>query len=142
MEEGKENVSTSSEKKGGKKKLERQRSRLQMQAPSSIQVTHTSISSLSDWNIPIPLLSPLDFPNPLHHHHHPSNTTPPPPSSSSFIDIDHQELRQREEKDDGEIKGNKSAGTGWRGWQHPAEPFHYEPVAGKTPAFLLPSHCT
>ncbi|XP_039120370.1 uncharacterized protein At4g14450, chloroplastic-like [Dioscorea cayenensis subsp. rotundata] len=140
MEEEKESVSTSSEKKGAKKKLERQRSRLQMQAPSSIQVTHTSISSLSDWNIPIPLLSPLDFPNPLHHH--PSNIPPPSSSSSSsFIDIDHQELRQREEKDDGDIKGNKS-GTGWRGWQHPAEPFHYEPVPGKAPAFLLPSHCT
>ncbi|KAJ0967278.1 hypothetical protein J5N97_024195 [Dioscorea zingiberensis] len=115
-------ISKEKQEKGGRK-LERQRSRLQMQAPSSIEVAPAGIS-FSDWNIAIPLLSPLDLQNPLQ-----SSLS----SSSSFD----QELRRREEKD-----SEPNGTSGWRAWKHPAAPFHYEPVPGNAPAFLLPSHCT
>ncbi|XP_020095100.1 uncharacterized protein At4g14450, chloroplastic-like [Ananas comosus] len=41
-------------------KLQRQKSRLQMQAPSAIQVGRAEPAAVAEWRAAIPLLSPLD----------------------------------------------------------------------------------
>lgn len=98
-------------------KLRRQRSRLQMQAPSSIQVCPAALRDASEWKVAIPLLSPLDSPS-LPTLGDPTAETPPPPEG------------KRVEESEG--------GARRPAWQHPAAPFYYEPVPGNAPAFPVP----
>ncbi|KAG1354921.1 hypothetical protein COCNU_07G010330 [Cocos nucifera] len=107
-------------KRGGK--LCRQRSRLQMHAPRSIQVGPTP-ASLAEWRVAIPLLSPLDI------------STIPLTAEAEAAPPTEEEGRSP----DGEKKEEVS--RRWTAWQHPAAPFYYEPVPGNEPAFVVP-RCT
>lgn len=100
------------------RKLSRQRSRLQMHAPSSIQVAPAAASAaaVADWNVAIPLLSPIDI-------------VSLPPHSDEAASRDARQPSDDEKQE----RAQK-----WAAWQHQAAPFYYEPVAGKGPAFLSP----
>ncbi|KAL5068311.1 hypothetical protein RYX36_019198 [Vicia faba] len=81
-----------------------QTSRLQKRAPSSLQINRPL-----DWNVAIPLLSPL------------ASSPPPQPDPSQR----HQGSTAEPEKDVVTFKN----------WQHPAAPFCYEP-APMVPPFV------
>ncbi|XP_010104059.2 LOW QUALITY PROTEIN: uncharacterized protein At4g14450, chloroplastic [Morus notabilis] len=83
----------------------RQPSRLQRRAPASLQ-----ISPVSDWNVAIPLLSPLASPS-----------SPPPPPNSKPLD------RTADNKSR-DADSDKPPVVVFKKWQaHPAAPFSYEP---------------
>ncbi|CDO99193.1 unnamed protein product [Coffea canephora] len=97
-----------------------QPSRLQRRAPASIQ-----INRVTDWNVAIPLLSPLI-------------TSPTSPGSTDLT----AEIKSRsgggvEESEKKEkLQPGVSAATSFKKWQHPAAPFCYEPAP------LVPFVCT
>ncbi|KAK8940290.1 hypothetical protein KSP40_PGU011859 [Platanthera guangdongensis] len=104
-------------------KKRRNRSRLRMHAPASIQVVPPP-SNFAEWNVAIPLLSPLDI-----------------VSLSSIVDLWLSDLSSEE--------GESPAADDYadREWRHPAEPFFYEPLPANSSAFAvsqcsrgLPSH--
>ncbi|KAK7279209.1 hypothetical protein RJT34_24255 [Clitoria ternatea] len=78
----------------------RQPSRLQSRAPSSLQINRAV-----DWNVAIPLLSPLA-----------SSPPPPPPPKEEPP----QQRRQNSEPEKAVV---------FKKWQHPAAPFCYEPAS-------------
>ncbi|XP_050374941.1 uncharacterized protein At4g14450, chloroplastic-like [Argentina anserina] len=95
----------------------RQPSRLQRRAPPPASL---QINPVADWNVAIPLLSPLVSPDrptadskprddsrPHHHHHHKLQKPDPPRHQSA--------------------EAEKSAAV-FKKWQHPAAPFCYEPA--------------
>ncbi|KAJ4747168.1 hypothetical protein LUZ62_051858 [Rhynchospora pubera] len=108
------------------RKLHRQRSRLQMQAPASIQVGPAEITSISNWQAPIPLLSPLDV-SPVQHNY--------------MSEKDHD--RAVDHGTDAASTATAASAVAASGamWRHPAEPFYYEPLPGCTPGFVF-SNCT
>ncbi|PKA47779.1 Uncharacterized protein AXF42_Ash021109 [Apostasia shenzhenica] len=107
---------STAEATGGGKML-RRRSRLSMHAPASIQVEPPS-GSVAEWNVAIPLLSPLDIVS--------MPTEGAGPSSDSAA---------VEAEGGGGDRGKEVAGM----WRHPAEPFYYEPPpANAPPAFAVP----
>ncbi|XP_077240288.1 uncharacterized protein At4g14450, chloroplastic-like [Tasmannia lanceolata] len=79
-------------------------SRLQRRAPASIEVKLGS-----DWNIAIPLLSPLVV------------TSPPPLFDDRTVEIPKEELGV-----DRQPSINQK--PNFRSWQHPAAPFYAEPA--------------
>ncbi|XP_072956543.1 uncharacterized protein At4g14450, chloroplastic-like [Typha angustifolia] len=99
--------------------MRRQRSRLQMRAPSSIQVCPAEPTAVAEWRVAIPLLSPLDISTVPRVHRavgerHGVVTSPPVDSRSDSWPMT---------------------------WQHPAAPFYNEPMTGNAPGFVLPPHC-
>ncbi|KAK8940170.1 hypothetical protein KSP40_PGU011860 [Platanthera guangdongensis] len=101
----------------------RNRSRLRIHAPTSIQVVPPP-SSLVMWNVAIPLLSPIDI-----------------VSLSSIVDLWPPDLSSEE--------GESPAADDYadREWLHPVEPLFYEPLPANSPALAvsqrsrgLPSH--
>ncbi|XP_071690577.1 uncharacterized protein At4g14450, chloroplastic-like [Rutidosis leptorrhynchoides] len=98
----------------------RQPSRLQRRAPASIQV-----SPSSQWNVAIPLLSPLIT----------------SPENRNCIDNSNDEYRRVVNSDDNNNKIVKpepeKTPIVCKKWQHPAAPFYYEPAPT-----LLQSICT
>lgn len=110
-------------------KLTRQRSRLQMHAPSSIQVAALPAAAVAQWNVAIPLLSPLDIVSlPSHHCDPTADDTPKDTRQPS----DDSARRSAAEEARRAVK--------WATWQQPAALFYHEPVGGTGLAFLLP-HC-
>ncbi|CAK8572025.1 unnamed protein product [Lathyrus sativus] len=83
-----------------------QTSRLQKRAPSSLQINRSL-----DWNVAIPLLSPL--------------ASSPPPQPSHDLSQRHQGTTAEPEK----------VVVTFKNWQHPAAPFCYEP-APMVPPFV------
>ncbi|KAH0463500.1 hypothetical protein IEQ34_008082 [Dendrobium chrysotoxum] len=100
--------------------IRRDRSRLRMHAPSSIQVGPPS-ESFAEWKVAIPLLSPLDIVS------FPLIGDMRPPDSTS---------------EEGETPVVVAAG-GYvnREWRHPAEPFYYESAPANAPTFAV-SRCS
>ncbi|XP_059632389.1 uncharacterized protein At4g14450, chloroplastic-like [Cornus florida] len=99
----------------------RQSSRLQRRAPASIQ-----ISPASDWNIAIPLLSPLV-------------TSPSSPKSKDRTMEMRSSTANKEESKKEQINHRvmePEKPMVFQKWQHPAAPFCYEPAP------LLPFICT
>ncbi|KAK9059012.1 hypothetical protein SSX86_008784 [Deinandra increscens subsp. villosa] len=92
-----------------------QLSRLQRRAPASIQV-----SPASNWNVAIPLLSPLA-------------TSP----KRNCIEISQEECRRAVNIDNKSLSESEKAPIVYKKWQHPAAPFFYEPAPT-----LLQSICT
>ncbi|XP_062108135.1 uncharacterized protein At4g14450, chloroplastic-like [Humulus lupulus] len=82
----------------------RQPSRLQRRAPASLQ-----ISPVSDWNVAIPLLSPLVSPS--------SPKALDRTVDNKSRDDHHQRLRQSSEPEKPIV---------FKKWQHPAAPFCYD----------------
>ncbi|GMH28528.1 hypothetical protein Nepgr_030371 [Nepenthes gracilis] len=82
----------------------RQPSRLQRRAPASIQVNR------SEWNVAIPLLSPLA-------------SSPPP--NRLFDQTAEMESRQGHHQ---LPSGSEQKPAPFKKWQHPAAPFFYEPA--------------
>ncbi|TKY53701.1 PH-1 protein [Spatholobus suberectus] len=78
----------------------RQPSRLQSRAPSSLQINRAV-----DWNVAIPLLSPL------------ASSPPPPPPP------------QKEEPPQQRRQSAEPEKVVFKKWQHPAAPFCYEPAS-------------
>ncbi|KAJ9536877.1 hypothetical protein OSB04_029610 [Centaurea solstitialis] len=72
-------------------------------APASIQIT-PPVSS--DWNVAIPLLTPL----------------PPVQNTNRITTISSSNTRQESPESE------KQATTEYKKWQHPADPFYYEPA--------------
>ncbi|GAB4850968.1 hypothetical protein Ancab_030264 [Ancistrocladus abbreviatus] len=81
----------------------RQSSRLQRRAPASIQVNRSS-----DWNVAIPLLSPLA-------------SSPPSLLFDQTAEIESRQGHQM-------TSGTESKPVVFKKWQHPAAPFCYEPA--------------
>ncbi|KAJ1701897.1 hypothetical protein LUZ63_001676 [Rhynchospora breviuscula] len=106
------------------RKLHRQRSRLQMHAPASIQVGPAEITSISNWQAPIPLLSPLDV-SPVQHNY--------------MSERDHDRPVDDMDATSTATAASAVAASGAM-WRHPAEPFYYEPLPGCTPGFVF-SNC-
>ncbi|XP_057732775.1 uncharacterized protein At4g14450, chloroplastic-like [Arachis stenosperma] len=88
-----------------------QPSRLQRRAPSSLQINRAV-----DWNVAIPLLSPLTSSPTTQQPDHPKPQDPP----------------QRHHDSPAE---KKTAAAAFMKWQHPAAPFFYEPAPG-VPSFV------
>lgn len=105
------------------RKLQRQRSRLQMHAPASIAVGPVEPASISNWQAPIPLLSPLDV-SPVHGSDMSEKDSNSPVSETEAV----------------AATGTTVAPSGVM-WRHPAEPFYYEPLQGCKPGFAF-SNCT
>lgn len=84
---------------------QRKPSRLQRQAPASIQ-----ISPVSSWNVAIPLLSPL---------------ASSPPSIDRRVTEKREEPPRQEQKR--QIQAKEPEKIVFKMWQHPAAPFCYEP---------------
>lgn len=105
------------------RKLQRQRSRLQMHAPASITIGRVEPASISNWQVPIPLLSPLDI-------------SPVYDSGMSEKDCE-SALSETNAAATGTAVSAVASGAMWR---HPAEPFYYEPLPGCTPGFAF-SNC-
>ncbi|CAK9183891.1 unnamed protein product, partial [Ilex paraguariensis] len=82
----------------------RQSIRLQRRAPASIQINRPS-----DWNVAIPLLSPLV-------------TSPSAPQSKKLT----AEIRRPDDNQSTEAAKEKA--VVFKKWQHPAAPFCYEPA--------------
>nr|CAD1818970.1 unnamed protein product [Ananas comosus var. bracteatus] len=91
-------------------KLRRQKSRLQMQAPSAIQVGRAEPAAVAEWRAAIPSLSPLDV-----------STT----AAAAVPRADRTAAADEVKAADGGA------------WRHPAAPFYYEPVPGNAPAFVF-----
>ncbi|XP_047164931.1 uncharacterized protein At4g14450, chloroplastic-like [Vigna umbellata] len=85
------------------RRARRQPSRLQSHAPSSLQINRSV-----QWNVAIPLLSPLA-------------SSPPPPPPPPQKDEPPQQQQRPPEK------------IVFKKWQHPAAPFCYEPPSVVTP---------
>ncbi|BAT96609.1 hypothetical protein LR48_Vigan02g010500 [Vigna angularis] len=85
------------------RRARRQPSRLQSHAPSSLQINRSA-----QWNVAIPLLSPLA-------------SSPPPPPPPAQKDEPPQQQQRPPEK------------IVFKKWQHPAAPFCYEPPSVVTP---------
>ncbi|KAG0454394.1 hypothetical protein HPP92_025698 [Vanilla planifolia] len=103
-------MSTVGTRGGNGGRICRKPGRLQMHAPSSIQVGQPSGSFL-EWKVAIPLLSPLDM--------------------CSFPATVPEEGR--------ETSAESARGGGEIGqWRHPAEPFCYEPIPASAPIFAFP----
>ncbi|KAF3456839.1 hypothetical protein FNV43_RR01493 [Rhamnella rubrinervis] len=85
-------------------------SRLQRRAPASLQ-----ISPVSDWNIAIPLLSPLVSP------------TSPKAVADRTVEIKSREEQRHHHHHDQNEEPKKQ--VVFNKWQHPAAPFCYEPTA-------------
>ncbi|XP_010262271.1 PREDICTED: uncharacterized protein At4g14450, chloroplastic-like [Nelumbo nucifera] len=98
--------------------------RLQEKAPASIQVSRASFSS--GWKIAIPLLTPLvvspTSPNTTQWMVEVLRTSS---SSSSSSSCSGEESRQQQQQDLQIPEAEKSI---FKGWQHPAAPFFYEPA--------------
>ncbi|KAI3756738.1 hypothetical protein L1987_56561 [Smallanthus sonchifolius] len=94
-----------------------QPSRLQRRAPASIQVT-----PVSNWNVAIPLLSPL---------------ATSPDAKRNCIDINEEECRRVVNSDNKSVPESEKVPIVCKKWQHPAAPFFYEPAPT-----LLHSICT
>lgn len=105
------------------RKLQRQRSRLQMHAPASINVGPVEPASISNWQAPIPLLSPLDV-SPVHGDNNSSLSVTDAAATATAAAAS--------------VVAPSGASAMWR---HPAEPFYYEPLPGCTPGFAF-SNCT
>ncbi|CAJ2673813.1 hypothetical protein L195_g044095 [Trifolium pratense] len=80
----------------------RQPNRLQSRAPSSLQINRTV-----DWNIAIPLLSPVA-------------SSPPPQTQAKREEIKPQQQRRQIAEAEKIV---------FKKWQHPAAPFCYEPAS-------------
>ncbi|GMH08518.1 hypothetical protein Nepgr_010358 [Nepenthes gracilis] len=80
-------------------------SRLQRRAPASIQINRSS-----DWNVAIPLLSPL---------------ASSPPSNRLFDQTAEIESRKNHHQ---MASGSEQKPAVFKKWQHPASPFFYEPA--------------
>ncbi|KAJ1409449.1 hypothetical protein SESBI_22738 [Sesbania bispinosa] len=85
-----------------------QPSRLQRRAPSSLQINRAV-----DWNVAIPLLSPL--------------ASSPPPQM--------QEMKPPQEPPQRHTAEPEKVVVSFKNWQHPAAPFCYEP-APMVPPFV------
>ncbi|KAL3506079.1 hypothetical protein ACH5RR_031461 [Cinchona calisaya] len=92
----------------------RQPSRLQRRAPASIQ-----IKRVTDWNVAIPLLSPLI-------------TSP----TSNNLTAEIKSVVEESEKKEKQPGASAMTTTSFKKWQHPAAPFCYEPAP------LVPFVCT
>ncbi|XP_076932115.1 uncharacterized protein At4g14450, chloroplastic-like [Bidens hawaiensis] len=105
-------------------KSKRQPSRLQRRAPASIQV-----APASQWNVAIPLLSPL--------------VTSPEVKMSCVNSNNNQEECRRAVSSDNSNKvvvpPPEKAPVVYKKWQHPAAPFYYEPAPAMT---VLQSICS
>ncbi|KAF3322148.1 hypothetical protein FCM35_KLT13289 [Carex littledalei] len=108
------------------RKLQRQRSRLQMHAPASIKVGPVEPASISNWQAPIPLLSPLDV-SPVH--------------SDNMSEKDHNSPPSETDAAAAAAASVVAPSGASAMWRHPAEPFYYEPLSGCTPGFAF-SNCT
>ncbi|CAI9118241.1 OLC1v1019778C1 [Oldenlandia corymbosa var. corymbosa] len=86
----------------------RQSSRLQGRAPASIQVNR-----VTDWNVAIPLLSPLV-------------QSPTSPRSHILTGAETSSSEKKEKLQSG--TSGSTATTSFKKWQHPAAPFYYEPA--------------
>ncbi|XP_028780652.1 uncharacterized protein At4g14450, chloroplastic-like [Neltuma alba] len=95
----------------GSRKQQQQPSRLQMRAPSSLQVNRSC-----DWNVAIPLLSPL--------------ASSPPPVKLGAPATEREEARQQQRQ-----QGAEPEKVVFKKWQHPAAPFCYEPPSVAPPFF-------
>ncbi|GAB2294483.1 hypothetical protein Dimus_028689 [Dionaea muscipula] len=89
----------------------RQSSRLQRRAPASIQINRSL-----EWNVAIPLLSPL------------ASSPPPNRLFDQTAEIDSRQQATASGSD-------QKAVVVFRKWQHPAAPFFYDP-APSLPPFL------
>lgn len=84
-------------------------SRLQLRAPASIK-----ISPVTDWNVAIPLLSPLDG-------------SPTSPTYRTAEIKPKKEESRRDNNNSRQIKEQeKAAPVVYKKWQHPAAPFCYD----------------
>ncbi|WOL05818.1 hypothetical protein Cni_G14549 [Canna indica] len=113
----------------GGKQLRRQRSRLQMHAPSSIEVAHPPVAAAAaEWSIVIPLLSPIPLGILAIGQ---AAEAPLPVMEEDCPPTDNTEDKQQQQV----------GGARWQTWRHPAMPFCYEPAPGSSgPAFLLPHY--
>ncbi|KAM7485214.1 hypothetical protein LguiA_001223 [Lonicera macranthoides] len=93
-------------------------SRLQRRAPSSIQ-----INPVTDWNVAIPLLSPLI-------------TSPSSPNRTAEAKSSNKEESRREHLQAPAPAPEKEKPVVYKKWQHPAAPFCYESVT------FVPFVCT
>ncbi|GMN53470.1 hypothetical protein TIFTF001_022606 [Ficus carica] len=89
----------------------RQPSRLQRRAPASLQ-----ISPVSDWNVAIPLLSPLASPSSP-----PAAAAPPKPKPKP------KPLDRTADAKSRDADSDKPPVVVFKKWQHPAAPFCCEP---------------
>ncbi|KAF7837508.1 uncharacterized protein G2W53_005990 [Senna tora] len=104
-------------KLGAGSRKQRQPSRLQMRAPSSLQVNRSC-----DWNVAIPLLSPLTSSSP------PTFLAPATEMEESRqIDQSRQPQQRHPAAEPEKVVFKK--------WQHPAAPFCYEPGSLVPPSF-------
>ncbi|KAJ7979908.1 putative ATBET12 [Quillaja saponaria] len=89
-------------------------SRLQRRAPSSLQINRSC-----DWNVAIPLLSPL--------------ASSPTGLSDRILEVkpSREEVRQQEQR----RQSSEPEKVVFKKWQHPAAPFCYEP-ASLVPPFV------
>ncbi|KAL5712162.1 hypothetical protein ACHQM5_014361 [Ranunculus cassubicifolius] len=94
-----------------KKSTDQRSSRLQKNAPASIQVKPAS-SYASDWKVAIPLLSPVVL-----------SPVSPSPSKQGTDEISSSLLSRDSRQQDGKIEK-----VNFKLWQHPSSPFHYEPT--------------
>ncbi|KAK4266110.1 hypothetical protein QN277_027079 [Acacia crassicarpa] len=96
---------------GAGSRKQQQPSRLQMRAPSSLQVNRSY-----DWNVAIPLLSPL--------------ASSPPPVKLGAPATEREEARQQQRQQEAEPEK-----VVFKKWQHPAAPFCYEQASVAPPFF-------
>jgi hypothetical protein len=114
-----------SQRNNSGRKLQRRQSRLQMHAPASIKIGPVEPASISNWQVPIPLLSPLDV-SPVHGGNMPEKDYNSPPSETEAAAAS---------------TASSAVASSGAMWRHPAEPFYYEPLPGCTPGFAF-SNCT
>jgi hypothetical protein len=96
-----------------------------MHAPASIKIGPVEPASISNWQVPIPLLSPLDV-SPVHGSNMPEKDYNRPASEKEAVDAS---------------TASSAVSSSGAMWRHPAEPFYYEPLPGCTPGFAF-SNCT
>ncbi|KAG6518803.1 hypothetical protein ZIOFF_022284 [Zingiber officinale] len=113
--------------------------RLQMHAPSAIQVAPPPSLTAAGWNVVIPLLSPLncaaggddraeDAIGPVAREGREVSEGTPPLAV---------------ETDDEREQLGGGGGSLRKPWRHPAMPHHYQPApANSPPAFVFPNYCT
>ncbi|XP_054807949.1 uncharacterized protein At4g14450, chloroplastic [Prosopis cineraria] len=101
----------------GSRKQQQQPSRLQMRAPSSLQVNRSC-----DWNVAIPLLSPLASSPP------PAKLVAPATEREEARQVDLSQQQQRQQ-------GPEPEKVVFKKWQHPAAPFCCEQSSVAPPFF-------
>lgn len=106
------------DKQGKNTGTRRQSSRLQRRAPASIQINRST-----DWNVAIPLLSPLV-------------TSPTSPRFNLKAEMSSVPSQETEKKEKQPMPPPATTAATFKKWQHPAAPFYYEPAP------LVPFVCT